>query len=712
MQFINKTVAVACVVTLPLVTTVVPAHAVEPTPQSTGTATETAGADLNTAPGARGTIAVLPDTQFYSRYGAEGNDQFSLQFPDTPNPFDAQTQWIVDKQDELDISMTQHLGDVVDQADVAAEWPVADRAMSTLEKANVPYAIIPGNHDAMGNSFAPYTETFPADRQATSSSHEASSPSGLSNFHTFEVSGVPMGSVNLPWDASDAEFAWANAQLKAHPHLPTIVTSHQIINITDSGDPESTDFGQKLWDEVINPNPQVFLTYSGHHHGATNRVLHNDQGLPVFQQLIDYQMAYQGGNGLMSLVEFDFTNNQLSQTSFSPWVLQKPQEKLTSFDEAVLTDAGSTYSYDFDFGKRFQAIGAEYKPEGSAESYSQKLRAQIDAEFTPAEAIKHTAPACEADYPEVDGTVAHWRPEAKDGKVQYTDITGNGNDMTQKSTGGSATLVDAAPENSAAPHAVRFDPGAKHLFTYFETGDDAPINNEKFEDGYTFETFINIDENFSEDNHWMGFISRFGMRSQLDNLNTDSDLEEPPAQGAISSLREIQWAFAESNDAVEGHSNWSSDVPAGQWLHVAVVDTGAQSDGTGSVTMFVNGAPVLRNAYGPHGLNGIDGKKWIIGGSTYADMLSSGFFGEIGEARFTDHALDKDQWLTEHAGTCPGDSNSSGSSNGSSAGLSIVAVAAALGATVAALAHVNPKVLPAWARPHVKRFQKFIASQK
>jgi|GEM_PF-1944483 len=34
--------------------------------------------------------------------------------------------------------MTQHLGDVVDQADVAAEWPVADRAMSTLEKANVP----------------------------------------------------------------------------------------------------------------------------------------------------------------------------------------------------------------------------------------------------------------------------------------------------------------------------------------------------------------------------------------------------------------------------------------------------------------------------------------------------------------------------------------------------------------------------------------------
>jgi len=40
---------------------------------------------------------VLPVTQFYFRYGAEGNDQFSLQFPYTPNPFDAQTQWIVDK---------------------------------------------------------------------------------------------------------------------------------------------------------------------------------------------------------------------------------------------------------------------------------------------------------------------------------------------------------------------------------------------------------------------------------------------------------------------------------------------------------------------------------------------------------------------------------------------------------------------------------------
>lgn len=30
--------------------------------------------EMDTTPGARGTIAILPDTQFYSRYAAEGND--------------------------------------------------------------------------------------------------------------------------------------------------------------------------------------------------------------------------------------------------------------------------------------------------------------------------------------------------------------------------------------------------------------------------------------------------------------------------------------------------------------------------------------------------------------------------------------------------------------------------------------------------------------
>ncbi|WP_158408042.1 LamG-like jellyroll fold domain-containing protein [Corynebacterium epidermidicanis] len=633
------------------------AQAVEPAPLQPSTETKVNPAKLNVGPGARGTVAILPDTQFYSRYGAAENDQYSLQFPTLPNPFDAQTQWIVENQDDLGISMTQHLGDVVDQVTYPGQWAVASRAMGKLDDAGVPYAVIPGNHDCLScdpwsaapvDMFGSYQQNFPVSRQAKSSTFQAASPSGLSNAHKFAVAGVPMMSVNLPWEAGDEEIQWAEGVLEANPNVPTILTSHQIINIDASGDPLSTPFGEKLWDRLINNNPQVFLTYNGHHHGATNRVLKNAAGLPVFQQLIDYQMAYQGGNGEMALVEFDFTHNQISQTSFSPWVLQKPQNRLTTFDEALMDNPGSTYTYDFDFAQRFAAIGADFHPQGERTSATASLRDHITSTFTPAAEMVRPAPQGESDYPKVDGTLAHWRPtQNADGSVKFTDITGNGNDMTMHSTGGSARFDSDSAKESSLPASISFDPAAKHLFTYFETDRDAPINAQTFDKGYTYETFIKIDERFGPDNHWMGFISRFGQRKDLPNLATDSDLEEPPAAGAVSSLRELQWAFAENNQPMEGQSLWSSDVPAGQWLHVAVVDTGIPADGgTGSVTMYVNGAPVLRNAYGPHGIAAVPGKTWIMGGSTYADMLSTGFFGKIGESRFVDRPLAPEEWLT------------------------------------------------------------------
>ncbi|MFC7465364.1 hypothetical protein [Brachybacterium sp. GCM10030252] len=63
--------------------------------------------------GSRFSLAVLPDTQFYSRY-AQSNF-----IPDYgTDPFNVQTQWLADHADELNIPFTAHLGDVVDQAGV------------------------------------------------------------------------------------------------------------------------------------------------------------------------------------------------------------------------------------------------------------------------------------------------------------------------------------------------------------------------------------------------------------------------------------------------------------------------------------------------------------------------------------------------------------------------------------------------------------------
>src|SRR4051812_36572002 len=95
-------------------------------------------------------LAVLPDTQFYSRYATtDENLQFQRKYGSTP--YIEQTKWIADNAAALRIPFAIHLGDVVDQQGKARQWQVADSAMKVLESAKVPYSILAGNHDVISD---------------------------------------------------------------------------------------------------------------------------------------------------------------------------------------------------------------------------------------------------------------------------------------------------------------------------------------------------------------------------------------------------------------------------------------------------------------------------------------------------------------------------------------------------------------------------------
>lgn len=625
----------------------VQAQAIGPkNPVRTGVGTAEMSQAIAQGPGARGAIAILPDTQFYSRYGVDGSDLYATQYPTIADPFETQTRWITTHAAKYHIAMTQHLGDVVDQVGHKDQWVVADRAMKVLEDAGQPYAVIPGNHDLPGENYNTY---FGVERQARSSSFGGAAPSGQSNWHQFTVAGVPMISLNIGWAASDADFAWARTVLASHRQVPPVLTSHQIINIDAAGTAIDTEFGERVWNELVNPNNQVFLTYNGHHHGATNRVRTNASGQPVLQQLLDYQMAYQGGNGLMAMVEFDFTHNQLSQTSFSPWVLDKPRASLNEFDQALLTTPGDTYTIPLDFTARFKSFGAQITPSGSLGSASRALRDDITARFTPIPPRQLRPATNEQDYPQVAGTVAHWRAVQNNGVPSYGDISGNGNDMSLQVAGvapNSVHLVQDHHRYSSATTAMDFDPASKKNFSYFSTDAAAPLNRERFTNGYTFETFIKIDPAYGPANYWMAYLARGGKRADLDGLADTDDLEEPPVAGAISSLTEVQWAFTSAGAQSHGYSNWSGEVDKDKWMHLAIVNDPARH----SVVLYVDGNPMLRNSYDvAPGLNGVSERPWVLGGSMYDDLMDTGFFGQIGESRFVNHAIGQDQWLTARA---------------------------------------------------------------
>mgnify|MGYP007029342570 CR=1 FL=1 len=103
--------------------------------------------------------------------------------------------------------------------------------------------VTPGADD-----FHYYRTWFPKDRQAHSPSFREMGPSGMSNWHEFTVAGVPMMAVNVPWGSDGADLDWAESVLNAHPTVPTIITTHQIIDISPDGTALSTSFGQRLWD--------------------------------------------------------------------------------------------------------------------------------------------------------------------------------------------------------------------------------------------------------------------------------------------------------------------------------------------------------------------------------------------------------------------------------------------------------------------------------
>jgi len=622
-------------------------------------------------------IAVMPDTQFYARYAtAAESDQYNKRFGSAP--FAAQTKWIADNAKGLNIPFTIHLGDVVDQVGKPDQWKVADAAMKILEDAKLPYSVLAGNHDVLRDvdysvdsvggtdkdrtpANEPYIQWFGTERAKKQATFGERDTSGFHEYHVFEAQGQKFMVLSLSWRISDAGIAWARQVIRKNPTLPVILVNHQLLNIAPDGtSPLETDYGKMLWEKLIRDNDQIFMTLNGHHHGAAHLTKINDFGRKVEEMVVDYQMAYQGGNGLMRLYEFDLTNKKIKVLSFSPWVPQKPAATLNSFDQAVLTTANEAFTIDMDFAQRFSGFNKSFGA-GSATiegSLVDKARAMILANYKePATLVQRPATNSD-DYPKVANTLAHWRffggtanQPVLPGTV-IADVAGSNplhRDALNQggvvgATDGDIVWTDDRHYLSAAPGSVRFLNTNKNTprLSYFLTDAAAPINAQTLENGYTIEAFIKIDKSWTiANNEWMNIMTRDGRSGDLPGYAGDGDA--PPMLFAISNLREVQWEVVPSPAGPNAKTNWSGEVLADRWIHIAVVNDPASHD----TTMYVEGAPVLRNVTAAKGLATLSAtSQWVVGGGSWNLKRGDGFFGNIGEVRVVAAALTPAQWLT------------------------------------------------------------------
>ncbi|PJJ72680.1 calcineurin-like phosphoesterase family protein [Diaminobutyricimonas aerilata] len=615
----------------------------------------------------RFTLAVLPDTQFYARYSA---DQFMPRYGN--DPFAVQTQWLADHAEELKVPFVAHLGDVVDRVGTTREWEAADRAMQTLDDADVPYSILAGNHDVRNSADdwydtdydlanEPFVQWFGAERAAEQSTYGGSDPTGFNQYHVFEAEGQQFLVLALSWRASDATLAWAQEVLDANPTLPVILTTHSLLNIQPDGvSPKEDPYGQRLWEKLIRANDQIFLTFNGHFHGSTQLTKTNDFGHPVTQVLMDYQMAYEGGNGFLGLLEFDLTNNRISVQTASPWVVWKPRESLTSYDQAFLEEPNQQFTIDLDFEERFARFAPDFTAGTPDEpSLTQKARDILLDGFEGPEPIDLQQPGSRDDFVEVEGTLAHWRfggtgegvvaegqtfeDIAGDADLHRVPITASGSDSAQV---GDVTVDDDANPFSSDSAAVCFANSDKRTdrFSILATEDTAAVNNAQLENGYTIETFLKIDESWNSDaNSWMKAIVRSGNRSQLPGMPWSQwDYTASPVALGLSNLKEFQWTEVPVTTTKGDRTAWSGEIILDRWVHVAMVNDPAKQ----TTTMYVDGAPVLRNATDTLGHSLNEDMPWVFGADWVDDHATNGWAGCIGETRVIDHPTTPEQWLT------------------------------------------------------------------
>lgn len=295
------------------------------------------------------TIVVLPDTQKYVVGGAY------------PEIFTAQTQWITDNKDTLNIVFVTHEGDIVDTWNSTTEWDYVNTSMSLLDGA-VPYGVVPGDHDHQGEdpdgSTQYYELYFPASRFEAYPWWGAGYNNNTNNYQLMTIGRQDFIFFGMDFCPSQDELDWANLILTTYSGRKAILTTHALLDTSaqyygssdfsryPNGDPNPTGDTSFIWNDLIRNHENLQFVLCGHMHGEAKRTDDNLAGKPVHQLLANYQGRPNGGNGWLRIMRFVPLENKVYVQTYSPWLDQYE------------TDADSQFTLDYTMNG-FTVIGTD-----------------------------------------------------------------------------------------------------------------------------------------------------------------------------------------------------------------------------------------------------------------------------------------------------------------------------------------------------------------
>jgi calcineurin-like phosphoesterase family protein len=306
----------------------------------------------------RFTVAVIPDTQYL--FDADRGDAA---------PLDASLRYIVDTATEHNTVFVAHLGDLTENGQ-ASEFEQIGRSFRTFDQRRVGYSVLAGNHDINSSTDdqrgrSAYLDAFGPNRFRNSPTFRGASGDGYNTYHVFRAAGRDWVVLALDWRPSAGGIQWAKDVLRKYPKSPVILTTHEFVH-ADSGDGNAqlSDFGQRLWDQLVRGSDQIFLTLNGHFWPPGRAVLRNDAGHDVHAHITNYQDRYYGGSAMIRLYRFDLERNTIDVETLSPWLLAQPAQRLSllSRQEIERTGPADSFSVPVDFTARFAGFDPHPPP--------------------------------------------------------------------------------------------------------------------------------------------------------------------------------------------------------------------------------------------------------------------------------------------------------------------------------------------------------------
>lgn len=184
--------------------------------------------------------------------------------------------------------------------------------------------MLAGNHDVgqKDDDYTAYKANFGAARYDANPWYGESFEDNRGHYDLITAGGMDFLMLYQGWAPSQEGIDWLNEVLARYPERTAILNLHEYM-LTTGG---LGEVPQQIYDEVVAPNANVAMVFSGHYHDAFTRIDQFDDtgdGIPdrsVYQMLFDYQGLPEGGQSFLRLLQFDNENRQIGVRTYSPYL--------------------------------------------------------------------------------------------------------------------------------------------------------------------------------------------------------------------------------------------------------------------------------------------------------------------------------------------------------------------------------------------------------